>query len=134
MGRGHGGRGGKTLDLIIGGAAQGKLAYALTYYGLIGADVSDGVLGGGRILYRFHLAVRGMLERGEDAQALVEAYFDAHPNCVVICDEVGCGLVPVDPFERQYRDAVGRLCCAAAERSARVVRIFCGLPVVLKDE
>ena len=134
MGRGHGGRGGKALDLIIGGAAQGKLAYALAYYGLKNADVSDGVFGGGRILYRFHLAVRGVLERGEDAQALVEAYFDAHPDCVVICDEVGCGLVPVDVFERQYRDAVGRLCCAAAERSARVVRIFCGLHEVLKDE
>mgnify|MGYP002579072937 CR=1 FL=1 len=51
----------------------------------------------------------------------------------VICDEVGCGVVPVEPAQRARREAVGRLCCRLAERAERVERIFCGLPMVLKD-
>lgn len=122
------------MDLILGGAAQGKLRYALARYGLEMRDVSDGVLGETRLVNHLHLAVRAMLARGEDAEAQLRAYFDVHPNTVFLCDEVGCGLVPVDAFERQYRDVVGRVCCMAAERSENVIRIFCGLPMVLKGE
>ena len=30
-------------------------------------------------------------------------------DLVIVCDEIGCGLVPVDAFEREYREAVGRI-------------------------
>ena len=53
---------------------------------------------------------------------------------ILICDEVGCGVVPVEPAQRARREAVGRLCCRLAERAERVERIFCGLPMVLKGE
>ena len=51
---------------------------------------------------------------------------------VVIATEVGGGVVPVDPDERAAREAAGRLGCLLAQRAERVVRVFCGLPVVLK--
>ena len=53
---------------------------------------------------------------------------------VVACREVGCGVVPVDPSERAWREEVGRLCCALAQKAGRVERIFCGLSMVLKGE
>ena len=57
-----------------------------------------------------------------------------NPSAIVTCDEVGCGVVPVEPAQRARREAVGRLCCRLAERAERVERIFCGLPMVLKGE
>ena len=51
---------------------------------------------------------------------------------VVIATEVGGGVVPVDNRERAAREAAGRLSCLLARRAERVVRVFCGLPVVLK--
>ena len=51
---------------------------------------------------------------------------------VVIATEVGGGVVPVDAGERAGREAAGRLSCLLARRAERVVRVFCGLPVVLK--
>lgn len=51
---------------------------------------------------------------------------------VVIATEVGGGVVPVDAGERAGREAAGRLSCLLAQRAERVVRVFCGLPVVLK--
>jgi dipeptidase D len=55
-------------------------------------------------------------------------------RAVVVCREVGCGVVPVEPAQRTRREAVGRLCCRLAARAERVERIFCGLPMVLKGE
>ena len=51
---------------------------------------------------------------------------------VVIATETGGGVVPVDKRERAAREAAGRLSCLLARRARRVVRVFCGLPVVLK--
>ncbi|MBQ3076657.1 MAG: bifunctional adenosylcobinamide kinase/adenosylcobinamide-phosphate guanylyltransferase [Clostridia bacterium] len=51
---------------------------------------------------------------------------------VVVADEVGGGVVPIDPAERAAREAAGQLACLLAERAETVVRLFCGLPTVLK--
>lgn len=51
---------------------------------------------------------------------------------VVIVTEVGGGVVPVDPKQRADREAAGRLSCLLAERADTVVRVFCGLPILLK--
>ena len=51
---------------------------------------------------------------------------------VVIAAEVGGGVVPVDAGERAAREAAGRLSCLLARRAEKVVRVFCGLPVILK--
>ena len=51
---------------------------------------------------------------------------------VVIATELGGGVVPADAQERAAREAAGRLSCLLAQRAERVVRVFCGLPMVLK--
>lgn len=53
---------------------------------------------------------------------------------VVIATEVGGGVVPVDPAERTARERAGRLNCLLAERADAVVRVFCGIPMVIKGE
>ena len=50
----------------------------------------------------------------------------------VTCDEVGCGVVPLDPEEERYREAVGRLCCALAAEADAVVRVIAGVPQYIK--
>lgn len=51
---------------------------------------------------------------------------------VVIATEVGGGVVPVDADERRNREMAGRLSCLLAERADEVVRVFCGIPTILK--
>ena len=55
-----------------------------------------------------------------------------NPDMVILCDEVGCGIVPIEPFQRQWREETGRLCCLLAQRAQRVERIFCGIAMTLK--
>ena len=52
----------------------------------------------------------------------------------VTASEVGGGVVPLDPNEREARERAGRLACLLAERADTVVRVFCGIPRVLKGE
>jgi len=51
---------------------------------------------------------------------------------VVIATEVGCGVIPVDPAEREKREQAGRLACLLAARAETVIRVSCGLPQLLK--
>ena len=66
-----------------------------------------------------------------DLEALADelSRFDA-----VTASEVGGGVVPLDPGEREARECAGRLACLLAERADTVVRVFCGIPRVLKGE
>ncbi len=55
-------------------------------------------------------------------------------NDLVIATEVGGGIVPADAAERAARERAGRLSCLLAERADTVVRVFCGIPMVMKGE
>lgn len=53
---------------------------------------------------------------------------------VVIATEVGGGIVPATSEERAAREAAGRLACLLAQKADTVIRVFCGIPTVLKGE
>ena len=108
--------------------AQGKLEFARRELGV--TAWSDGAIGEENCICNLHRALRQQPE----ADAALEQWLTEHPDGIIICDEVGCGVVPVEPAQRARREAVGRLCCRLAERAERVERIFCGLPMVLKGE
>ena len=102
-----------------------------------------GPLYSGKREYACALLNCGMEELGEravwDVQELAAVRADLDTLAdelarheVVIATEVGGGVVPIDAGERAAREAAGRLSCLLAQRAERVVRVFCGLPMVLK--
>lgn len=104
------------MILVVGGIASGKRTFAesLGFPGELCA-------------FDVHERVRD----GEDAATLLEAL---SAKAVVTCAEVGNGIVPLDPGERTWREQVGRLTCSLAECADAVVRMVCGVPVVLKGD
>ena len=121
------------MELYIGGYAQGKLQYVSDKYGIPAERISDGAVEDyrrmeGKVIYdHFHLWVRRLLEQGVDVEAALEELLAAQPDALIISDEIGCGIVPMDAFEREYREKTGRLLCAIAARADRVERIVCGI-------
>ena len=78
------------MELVIGGAFQGKLTWALRHYGLTMADVCDLAAGDpvpGKKCY-WHL--EALTRRCDNA----EQYLPLFENAVVITREVGGGIVP----------------------------------------
>lgn len=80
---------------------------------------------------RAALDVERLASPDADLDALAER-LAAYP--AVTANEVGGGVVPLDADERARREAAGRLACKLAERAETVVRVFCGIPEVLKGE
>ena len=76
--------------------------------------------------------VQDMAAEAEDLSALADELTRNYK--VVIATEVGGGVVPVDPEIRAAREAAGRLSCLLMQRADTAVRVFCGLPVLLKGE
>ena len=114
------------MILIVGGRAAGKraLAASLGYYeDQMTCDPEQSV----PVFLDAQEAARGLDKEG--LAALADALAQRE---VVICTEVGAGVVPIDPEERAFRESAGRLAVALADRAACVVRVVCGIPQVLK--
>ena len=114
------------MVLIIGGKAQGKLAFAKRALNV--TSWSEGVLGEENCVHNFQQAIRTMQSPEEE----VSVWLSNHPDGVLICDEVGCGVTPLDREDRAWREKVGRICCVLAQKAEAVYRIHCGLEVRLK--
>ena len=69
----------------------------------------------------------------EEVGRLVRRLIEANPNRVIVCTEIGYGLVPVDAFDRAYRETVGRICTVIAGKAAAVDRIVCGINTRIKE-
>ena len=108
------------MKLYIGGAYQGQEELALK-------ENPDS-----EILTDFHEMIREALERGEDPRSFATALCEENPTVVVVSNEVGAGVVPVDAGERAFREAVGRALCIIAQRSESVTRCVCGIGVRIK--
>ncbi len=53
---------------------------------------------------------------------------------IIIGCEVGLGIVPLNKEDRDWRDLVGWVYQDFADKSDIVVRIWCGLPEIIKGE
>ena len=74
----------------------------------------------------------GCRNASETEAAMAEQILQENPELIVVTAEVGYGLVPVDAFERQYREAVGRICTNLAACADRVDRVQCGIGTRIK--
>ena len=124
------------MRMIIGGAFQGKMEYAQKEYPGIrwvdGAACSEEELLQCEGVYHFHLYIRKSMEKYEEMRLFADRIIRENPQIVIITDEIGYGLVPIDAFERRYREEKGRICTRLAAFSERVDRVVCGIGLPIK--
>lgn len=135
------------MTLIIGGYAQGKLQATLNdikdpkSVTIIdapdfNADASHTAEPAQTIIINhFHLWVKEALRQGRNPQQEILAFLDANEDkadIIVISDEIGNGIVPIDAFEREYREQTGRILIELAKRADGVERVICGIKQKIK--
>ncbi|MBR5381733.1 MAG: bifunctional adenosylcobinamide kinase/adenosylcobinamide-phosphate guanylyltransferase [Oscillospiraceae bacterium] len=113
------------MILIVGGHAAGKLDYVRTL-GYGDEDISGDVFDEKPVLCGLQDIAAAAPER---AESLLPALLR---KSVVVCDEVGSGVIPLEKRDREAREATGRLCVLLAREAEKVVRVVAGIPVVLK--
>ena len=126
------------MILIFGGAYQGKLDYAAQRFKLTENDIyrcSEDHAGEPerkRIIYELDKWVLALIRAGIYSEDLVKKYISESGDAIVICNDISCGVVPIDPELRAWREAVGRALAVCAAGSQEVVRLYCGIPTSIK--
>ena len=126
------------MILIFGGAYQGKLSYALERFGLSDSDVyrcgenETTIPGGATIIYGLEKWLLALAKAGADSADAVRRFAAVNDGAIVICDDITCGVVPIDQTLREWREVVGRTLAELTRGSDEVVRLFCGIPMRIK--
>ena len=125
------------MDFIIGGAYQGKRAYAVEKYGLSDGDIysctaENEISFGSRCIDRLEEFALWCLRNGCDAVEYFKAHDDEWRDAVLISRDIFCGVVPIEAEQRALREMNGRLCAYLAKEADSVTRIYCGLEQKLK--
>ena len=125
------------MKMVIGGNNQGQLDWAKENYEITEwtdgkqCDFDEiyycaGVFDFQQYVYRI------MKETDCRTEELVEKIIRNNPKLVIVSDEIGYGLVPIDSFDRKYREETGRICTKLAAFSNEVVRVVMGIGVRIK--
>lgn len=126
------------MKLVIGGYAQGKCSYVMERYSTQDVVVLDGIADMTHVsqkvvvVNRFHKWMKCCLEEGRTPELIIDEFLEKNPDCIIISDEVGNGIVPLEPFEREYRERLGRCLIKLAKKAESVERVICGMGQKIK--
>ena len=115
-----------------------KLDYAIKKYNLNRDDLCSGekyvFTENSKIkcIYNYHLLVKELIEHDEDPIAFTKQLIRQYPDMIIIINEIGSGIIPMDKKNRIWREQAGKAGCIIAEHSESVERIVCGISIELK--
>ena len=125
------------MHLIIGGAFQGKTDWAKAQFDLTDADIlectEDRDVDFSRpCVTHLERFVLYCLRQGQEPKDVLAQRAEGWKNSVLICDDISCGVVPLDAEDRAWREACGWMLNDLSIQAETVTRMFCGLPQRLK--
>lgn len=139
------------MKLYVGGYAQGKLKFVLQRIMQENGKqqescmVWDGAIPDGElvkeaatqvdtmpqsktiIFNHFHQWIKNCIQQGGCPEKEIMGLLERYPDCIIISDEIGNGIVPMDAFEREYRERTGRILVELAKQAEEVERVICGI-------
>ena len=138
------------MELIVGGCFQGKSAFAAKRYqeqrGILLSQeewflaAADGRHSAWEVAWtapavehmqeyirRVSLEDGTLEEKKLRISRWIETIAKKNPSAILVMDEVGCGVVPMEAAERAYRDLAGYAGQCAAKRAECVYRVICGI-------
>ena len=105
------------LTFVMGGAYQGKYEFAKTFELPVINGIQD--------------IIRDLMKTDQDILTEIMKILEQE-DCVAVCNEIGCGIVPASKEDRDYREMVGRVACAIAKKADAVYRVEAGIAQKIK--
>lgn len=116
------------MVLVIGGSASGAKEYAVRYY-------VEQLQAQGDLILNYQDEIRQEMDDKTTATDPMEAAQELtrkNTAGVIHIQEMGCGIVPIEKSDREYRELVGRISCLFAKQADEVYRVICGIPQKIK--
>lgn len=122
------------MMLVIGGMASGKKEWVQEVLHLDPIPCTPEQALFAPAVLNFQETVRALINGDTDLESYVCHLCHQNASAVILCDEVGMGVIPLTIEDRRWREAVGRACCLLQKECDTVVRVVCGLPMWLKGK
>ena len=126
------------MILITGGASQGKLKFVTEHFRpkeiINGADCDLFIPKNAECVINYHVLIKRLMHENADTTAFTKKICTENQNALIIMNEVGSGIIPMEKSEREWREKVGKCGCIIAERADTVIRMTCGIPTVIKGK
>lgn len=127
------------MEIYTGGRSQGKLGYVLAKKGY-GMDVvleasllnTPADLAGYKVINHFHEFTKKYADQPDIINNMAEIFIKEIKEIIIISDQVGGGIVPLDMAERKWRELHGRTMCRLAGNASHVERVIFGIGQVIK--
>lgn len=140
------------MIVVLGGSNQDKLSSALEYLKskkLYNDELGDLLIQDGNnvkdlqsdslfkanVINHFHCFIKKFSVLFDDKcerESFVKKLIQENPSVVIIGDEIGSGIVPIDKNDRNFRENYGRIMCDLVQNADKVIRITCGICQELK--
>lgn len=125
------------MILITGGAFEGKKEYAAKRFSFGENEITDGRTASAEEIMKavcvvnYHDFVK-RISPFENPEEFTASLVRENPSAVVIMNEIGSGIIPLEKSERIWREQTGRCGCIIASAASEVIRLCCGIPSVIK--
>ncbi len=127
------------MILITGGTCQDKKEFAKKEFLITDADIVSGKnvhdvkdISGYKVVSDYEYIVRHDLENGVDPETEYKALRESNPDIIIIANEVGCGIIPMEESENTFREETGSIMCIAARDADAVYKVVCGIAKKIK--
>ncbi len=123
------------MVLVTGGSYSGKTEYVKSRFNIEitnGEDCGFSDAFTAKCISKYHILVKRLLYANNDPVTFTEKLCGENTSLIVITDEIGCGIVPVEKMERVWREAAGKCGCMIAANSSEVIRLISGIPHKIK--
>ncbi len=115
------------MVLILGAVGAGKREFARSL-GYRDEEMSTDVYSDAPIVTDLEETVR---KAPDQAESLLVPLTKKE---LVLCCEVGSGVIPLQKEDRIFRETTGRICVKLAKEADSVVRLVAGIPMAIKGE
>ena len=121
------------MILVFGGAYQGKLDFVKEQFQVSDDDClfcdenTKSLVTDKAVIYGLERFTRTFAEREEACKPYLEENLEALKDKIIICNDISCGLVPMDKIDRFWREMNGRSMNYLASQADEVYRVFCGI-------
>lgn len=127
------------MIFVIGGAYQGKTAFVMEHLKIEKQDMLDGescsyeAIYDAKVIHHFERFIYRLMKEEKPVFSFVQSLLEENKNLCIIMTEIGNGLVPIDSFERNYRETVGRVGCLIVKYAAEVYRVQVAIPTKIYE-
>ena len=126
------------MKLVFGGSYQGKNEFVKEKFDLKEEDFficNDEFLDINfekKVISSIEKYVLASLKNGQDPISYINENLYKLNDKIIICEDVCCGVVPMDKIIRQWRDNTGKIMQILSRNSTEVYRVYCSLGERLK--